>query len=469
MKYTLLLKNGRVIDPAGNIDTFGDVGIRDDRIVDSGKPLEASEALQVVDVRGRWIIPGVIDPHMHVSSWIGGAPGLRMMAKEGVVTALDMAGPVADVIENIRNHGSGMNILCLDAFTRGEEEPGKVDFSDGEIEDRLGHSLEEGAYGVKLLGGHYPLTPDTTRRVIQKAAENGMYIAFHAGTTEKGSNLEGFEEALALADGHPVHIAHINSYCRGAVKPVLEEVQEALELLGRHPNIWSESYLSPFNGTSGKCEKGKILSHVTGQCCLKGGYSPDEKGLEEAIRGGFARVVAFQAGENVLVTGEQGYSLWKERQTDVTLSFPVNASEAQIILATAKDRGGRFRVDALSTDGGGIPRNTMIRQGLDLCRFGAFSPSELVRKLSVNAAAMLGLETKGHLAPGADGDVTVLDPDSSRAWMSLAMGRIIMIDGIVTGSGGTLITTPAGKEKVQSGGVFCTVADPKKALPKKRR
>ncbi|MGC9372733.1 MAG: hypothetical protein ACP5DY_05365, partial [Thermovirgaceae bacterium] len=318
MKYTLLLKNGRVIDPAGKIDTFGDVGIRDDRIVDSGKPLEASEALHVVDVRGRWIIPGVIDPHMHVSSWIGGAPGLRMMAKEGVVTALDMAGPVADVIENIKNHGSGMNILCLDAFTRGEEEPGKVDFSDGEIEDRLGHSLEKGAYGVKLLGGHYPLTPDTTQRVIRKAAEKGMYIAFHAGTTEKGSNLEGFEEALALADGRPVHMAHINSYCRGAVKPVLQEVQEALELLDNHPNAWSESYLSPFNGTSGKCEKGRILSQVTGHCCVRGGYSADETGLGEAIRGGFARVVAFQAGENVLVTGEQGYSLWKERQTDVT-------------------------------------------------------------------------------------------------------------------------------------------------------
>ncbi len=467
MKYTLLLKNGRVIDPAANIDTFGDVGISDGRIVDSGKPLEASEALQVVDVRGRWIIPGVIDPHMHVSSWIGGAPGLRMMAKEGVVTALDMAGPVADVIENIKNHGSGMNILCLDAFTRGEEEPGKADFSDGEIEDRLGQSLEEGAYGVKLLGGHYPLTPDSTQRVIRKAAEKGMYIAFHAGTTEKGSNLEGFEEALALADGRPVHMAHINSYCRGAVKPVLQEVQEALELLDNHPNIWSESYLSPFNGTSGKCEKGGILSHVTGQCCLKGGYPADEKGLGEAIRGGYARVVAFQAGENELVTGEQGYSLWKERKTDVTLSFPVNASEAQIVLATAKD-SGRFHVDALSTDGGGIPRNTMIRQGLDLCRFGAFSPSELVRKLSVNAAAMLGLETKGHLAPGADADITVLDPSESKAWMAVALGEIIMIDGVVTGSGGTIITTESGKEKVHSAGVVCTVADPKKALPKKR-
>jgi predicted amidohydrolase len=130
MKYTLLLKNGRIIDPANGVDAFADLGIRDGKIVDSGNPLEASEALQVVDLKGRWIIPGVIDPHMHVSSWIGGAPGLRMMAKEGVVTALDMAGPVSDVIDNVKNHGSGMNILCLDAFTRGEEQTPKVDYSD---------------------------------------------------------------------------------------------------------------------------------------------------------------------------------------------------------------------------------------------------------------------------------------------------------------------------------------------------
>jgi imidazolonepropionase-like amidohydrolase len=179
--------------------------------------------------------------------------------------------------------------------------------------------------------------------------------------------------------------------------------------------------------------------------------------------------VAFQAGENVLVTKEAGYALWKEQGTDVTLSFPVNALEAQVVLATTKDEAGNFRVDALSTDGGGIPRNTMIRQGLDLCRFGAFSPSELAGKLSVNTAAMLGLETKGHLAPGADADITVLDPAESKAYMAVALGEIIMIDGVVTGSGGTIITTELGKEKVQSKGVACTVADPKKALPKKQR
>jgi len=53
--------------------------------------------------------------------------------------------------------------------------------------------------------------------------------------------------------------------------------------------------------------------------------------------------------------------------------------------------------------------------------------------------------------------------------MAVALGEIIMIDGVLTGSGGTIITTELGKQKVQSAGVACDVADPKKTLPKKRR
>ena len=464
MKYSLVIKNGRVIDPANGIDILGDVGICEGKIIDSGKQLDASNAKQIIDVKGRWIIPGVIDPHVHVSSWLGNAPGLKMLAREGVTTALDMAGPVSGVIENIKNYGSGINIACLDAFFRGEEGRSKTDFSNEEIEERLECSLQEGAYGIKLLGGHYPLTPDTTRRVIRKAAEKNMYIAFHAGTTENGSNLNGFREALTLADGHSIHIAHINSYCRGAVKHPLHELHEAIELLESYPNVRSESYLSRFNGTSGKCDKGEILSQVTKHCCFTGGYTGDEKGLGEAILGGFANVTFFQGGENILISGSKGYDFWRQKETDVTLSFPVNAPEVQIALATMKNGKGEFYVDALSTDGGGIPRNTMVRQGLSLLQFGAFTPTDLVRKLSTNAASMLNLQSKGHLKTGADGDITVLDPIEGRAYMSVAMGKIVMINGVVIGTGGTIITTTAGKKKVESAGLDFTTNDSKSAL-----
>ena len=391
-----------------------------------------------------------------------------MMAREGVVTALDMAGPAENVFYNLRNHGSGMNIACLEAFTLGEgaENAGP---GDGEIRDRLAAALRDGAFGVKLLGGHYPQTPETTGKVIRHAADMGVYVAFHAGTTSRGSNLEGMREALLLAEGRPLHLAHINSYCRGAVMDPLREVAEAVELLRRSPNVWSESYLNVFNGTSGKCREGRVMSQVTRVCCGKGGFSEDEKGLGEAILAGYCRVTMLRAGENVLVTGREGRDLWRSKDTDVTVSFPVNIPEVQLSLAAVKDGAGDFVVDALCTDGGGIPRNTMVRHGLAMAAMGALTPAELVRKLSVNAARMLGLRNKGSLAPGADGDITVLDPALGRARMGIARGGIIMVDGVAVGSGGSALTSAEGEARLRALGLPYGVVDSGDFLRNKER
>jgi len=45
---------------------------------------------------------------------------------------------------------------------------------------------------------------------------------------------------------------------------------------------------------------------------------------------------------------------------------------------------------------------------------------------------MFGLHNKGHLAEGADADITILDLSRGEASMSLANGRVIMINGILT-------------------------------------
>ena len=78
----------------------------------------------------------------------------------------------------------------------------------------------------------------------------------------------------------------------------------------------------------------------------------------------------------------------------------------------------------------------MVRQGIELVKMGVLSPGDLARKLSSNTARMLGLIHKGHLSVGADADISVLDPVKGRAYMGIAAGKIIMIDGTVVGRGG---------------------------------
>ena len=57
------------------------------------------------DISGLIAVPGIVDLHVHVSSWLGGRLGHHMLALAGVTTALDMAGPIESVVELARDHG----------------------------------------------------------------------------------------------------------------------------------------------------------------------------------------------------------------------------------------------------------------------------------------------------------------------------------------------------------------------------
>lgn len=63
MEKKLLIKNGRVIDPANNIDKKCDVLIVDGKIAEVGKP--ESKADMVIDAAGKLVLPGLIDIHVH--------------------------------------------------------------------------------------------------------------------------------------------------------------------------------------------------------------------------------------------------------------------------------------------------------------------------------------------------------------------------------------------------------------------
>ena len=148
----------------------------------------------------------------------------------------------------------------------------------------------------------------------------------------------------------------------------------------------------------------------------------------------------------------------KDHNFEAAVSFPVNHRSTALLAATEKDEQGRFIVPALATDGGAIPRNFLLSHGLSLVRFDALSLIELVHKSCWAPARMLGLPNKGHLAPGADADIVVTDPATHQAVLTVVGGHIVMVDGMVLGSGGTLITTPHANKKIQAEGVQAEAA-----------
>src|SRR5690606_31015400 len=65
-EYTLLLKGGHVIDPKNNIHQVMDVAVKDGVIAEVAKNIPAAKARQVIDVKGLYVTPGLIDIHGHV-------------------------------------------------------------------------------------------------------------------------------------------------------------------------------------------------------------------------------------------------------------------------------------------------------------------------------------------------------------------------------------------------------------------
>jgi N-acyl-D-aspartate/D-glutamate deacylase len=457
MRYDSVFIGGLVVNPAGDPANL-DIGIVDGRVASVAPSIDCTYARAAYDVTGKIVIPGVIDLHVHTSKRHAGYNAHRMMARAGVVTALEVGGPLDEFYEYCLSDGAGLNMACLQQVKPGltvkDEAP-----DDTEITELLEKSIEKGALGLKVLGGHYPMTPESTRRIIEIANSQKAYIAFHAGTCRYGSNVEGLLEAIELSKGLRTHIPHINSYCSGQVKEPIEEILEALDALKKNRNIFGESYLAIINGTSARCINGVPESLVTQGCLTQVGYEPTQDGLRQAILDGYARIAKSWGGENINVAGEEGVSWWESANTVTSVNFPKNPAVSRLLSAITKDEEGEFVVDALATDGGAHPRNVAVERGMALVRMEAWTLSEFVRKVSYVPSRVLGLTNKGHISPGADGDLTVIDPSSGRAFMSMGSGRLIMANGTVVGTGTTIITTETGKPHVEKIGLKPYIVD----------
>ena len=83
-RFPLVLRGGRVMDPATGLDSIRDVAIRDGKVV--AISAEALPGDSVIDVSGKVVAPGFIDLHAHGQT----TSDMQLQARDGVTTALEM-------------------------------------------------------------------------------------------------------------------------------------------------------------------------------------------------------------------------------------------------------------------------------------------------------------------------------------------------------------------------------------------
>ncbi len=93
--YDLIIKGGRVIDPSLGIDANRDVAISGGRIAAIEANI-AAEAKETIDARGKLVVPGLIDIHVHAARTKEG-PALAL--QDGVTAWVDAGSAGADNID----------------------------------------------------------------------------------------------------------------------------------------------------------------------------------------------------------------------------------------------------------------------------------------------------------------------------------------------------------------------------------
>lgn len=104
-QYDLLLRGGRVIDPARGIDGAFDVAVQSDRIAAVAVGLSGAAASTVVDVTNKLLLPGLVDTHAHVYRYVTGRFGLdadMVGVHSGVTALIDQGGASSMTLPGFR-------------------------------------------------------------------------------------------------------------------------------------------------------------------------------------------------------------------------------------------------------------------------------------------------------------------------------------------------------------------------------
>ncbi len=196
-RYDLVLRGGRVIDPAQALDGVMDVGVTDGRIGAVAAGLAAESAREVVDVRGQIVLPGLIDTHAHVYQYVTGRFGLPadlVGVHSATTTVVDQGGPSCMTLPGFRKFvaepATTRVFAFLSAYLVGGLEghyypalygPDGVDVGAAVRAARENPDLVRGIKGHAEIGGVARWGLEVLRRSAEIAREADLPLYVHFG------------------------------------------------------------------------------------------------------------------------------------------------------------------------------------------------------------------------------------------------------------------------------------------------
>ena len=380
---SILIKNGRVVDPASNLDKVVDIYIEKDKFSRIAKNLKAPSA-KTIDARGKLVFPGLIDMHTHLrepgredeetilsgSKAAAGGGFTTICCMPNTEPAIDNAAMVNYVVEESKR--AYVNVLPIAAITRGREgkelsemaelrKCGAVGFSDDGCSVKNSLLMRRALEYSLMLDA--PLIPHCEGEDLSSGGSmNEGYFSTKLGLRGIPSQAEEImvfrDILLAELTKARIHIAHVST------KESLRHIQEAkkrgvkvsCEVTPHHFTLSEEAVCSYDTNT-------KINPPLRSQ--------KDIRALKKALQDGTIEVIASDHAPHLSTEKE-----WEYEQAP-------------------------FGIIGLETTLPLVMQQLVQKKVLSLFK--------AIAKLTLNPARILGLN-KGRISKGLDADLTIFDP-----------------------------------------------------------
>ena len=389
MKEKILI-NARIIDPSQNMDEIGNVIVdikgKIKAIGKSVKKKDASDSAEIIDLKNRILIPGIVDMKAFV-----GEPGFEYKENFRTLSQAALAGGVTSIVTMPNTKPIIDNVSMVDFIMRRGRDKASVNLfpcasltkqMEGKLMTELGLLSSKGIIGFSDVNKTVQNT-QTMAKIMDYASDIGVLIMQHAEDFELSQNgciNEGEVSTRLGLEG---------------ISPIAEKIiiERDLSLLSEFPcryhinQISSSKSLDVIRKNKNNAKKFSV------------GVSINNLALNENDIGDFKTFLKLSPPLRLEEDRQSLVQGIKENLIDVIVSDHMPEDE----------EGKRLPFAQAAT--GAIGIETLLPLALEMYHNESLSLNKIIETLTINPSKILRIN-KGTLKEGSDADICIFDLDT---------------------------------------------------------
>jgi N-acyl-D-aspartate/D-glutamate deacylase len=183
LAWDTLISNALIFDGSGDAPQQLDIAIKDGKIAARGADLPVSQAAQVIDAQGQWLMPGLLDIHTHLDLEVDLEPGLPEVVRHGTTTVLvgncslgtcfgqqieGEQNPIVDCFTRVENIPKSVLNKCVEAVTWDNSADYLDHFKDMPLGPNVAAFVPHSMLRVEVMGLQDSISREPTEAELQQ-------------------------------------------------------------------------------------------------------------------------------------------------------------------------------------------------------------------------------------------------------------------------------------------------------------